>query len=154
VHGRGLEAFGKRSTCMKTPHGENWLLALSPAILGLARTSSGWRHRSLHGTCFALRSCGASGVPDAKSSSKPIHVQLFKPPTWPGVTLFTQVWQDLGILNPLTCFVMTMVSVVLGKILRILGVEVMSFALVSSPLWRLTPALTLGPPFHTVTFAP
>jgi hypothetical protein len=116
------------------PHGENWLLALSPAILGLMRNSSGWRLRSLLGTCFALRSYGAYGVPGARSSSKPIHILLFKPATWPGVTLFTQVWQDLGTLNPLTCFVMTMVSVVPGKILRMSGVEVMSFGLVVSLL--------------------
>jgi hypothetical protein len=84
--------------------------------------------------CFARRSCGASGVQDAKSSSKPILIRSSKPAIWPGVTQFTQVWQDLGTLKPLTCFATKMVGLVCGKILRKLGVEVMFFAMVASLL--------------------
>jgi hypothetical protein len=74
--------------------------------------------------CFARRSCGASGMQDAKSSSNPIPIRSFKPAIWPGVTQFTQVWLDSGTSKPLTCFAMKVVDLVCGKTLRKLGAEV------------------------------
>jgi hypothetical protein len=47
-----------------------------------------------------------------------------------GVTLFTQVWLDLGTWKPFTCFALKVVDLVYGKTLRKLGAKVRFFAMV------------------------